>query len=369
MKTVRVALRERSYLIHIGSGILNQTGKLLKRLDLSSQVVVISSAGILSHHGTRLLASLRQAKLSSEVVTVAEGERFKTLSTVESICRKLAHARVDRKTVLVAFGGGVIGDIVGFVAASYLRGIPYIQVPTTLLAQIDSSVGGKTGVNLAEGKNLVGAFYQPKAVIIDPLALLTLPRREFHSGIYEAIKYGIIRKAALFDLVDRRHRHFLEKDKSSLEKMIVQCVGLKAEIVSQDEREGQLRMILNFGHTIGHALEAATRYQLLTHGEAIGHGMIMATQLSRKLDKIGDREADRIEETIRRVSPLPSLHKLSWKRVFSTMLADKKFVDRRLKFILPLKIGRVEIFQDTPTEAVQETIRCYLQSDTSRALS
>lgn len=368
MKTVHVALKERSYNVHIGNGILDRAGKLLAQLDLSRQAVVISSASILSQHGSRLLNSLRQAKLSIEVVSASEGERFKTLSTVESICRKLAQARADRKTVLIAFGGGVIGDVVGFVAASYLRGVPYVQVPTTLLAQIDSSIGGKTGVNLAEGKNLVGAFYQPKAVIIDPLVLLTLPRREFHSGIYEALKYGVIRRAPLFDLVDRRHGDFPERDKSSLERMIVQCVGLKAEIVSQDEREGRLRMILNFGHTIGHALEAATRYQLLTHGEAIGHGMIMATQLARKLDKISVRDAWRIEEAVRKISPLPCIHKLSWKRIFSPMLADKKFAGQRLKFVLPRKIGQVEI-QDTPIEAVEETVRCYLQSESSRALS
>jgi 3-dehydroquinate synthase len=368
MKTVHVALKERSYNVHIGSGILDRAGKLLAQLDLSRQVVVISSASILSQHGSRLLNSLSQAKLSVEVVRATEGERFKTLSTVESICRKLAQARADRKTVLIAFGGGVIGDVVGFVAASYLRGVPYVQVPTTLLAQIDSSIGGKTGVNLAEGKNLVGAFYQPKAVIVDPLVLLTLPRREFYSGIYEALKYGVIRRAPLFDLVDRRHGYFPERDKSNLERMIVQCVELKAEIVSRDEREGRLRMILNFGHTIGHALEAATRYQLLTHGEAIGHGMIMATQLARKLGKISDRDARRIEEAVRKISPLPCIHKLSWKRIFSPLLADKKFVGQRLKFVLPRKIGQVEI-QETPKEAVEETVRCYLQSEASRALS
>jgi len=368
MKTVRVALKERSYNIHIGRGILDRAGKLLAQLDLSRQAVVISSTSILSRHGNQLLNSLRRAKFSIEVVNAVEGERFKTLSTVESLCRKLARARVDRKAVLVAFGGGVIGDVVGFVAASYLRGVPYVQVPTTLLAQIDSSIGGKTGVNLTEGKNLVGAFYQPKAVIVDPLVLLTLPRREFHSGMYEALKYGVIRKASLFDLVDHHHNHFPERDQAALEKMIVECVGLKAEIVSQDEREGRLRMILNFGHTIGHALEAATRYQLLTHGEAIGHGMIMATQLARRLSKIRDRDAGRIEEVARRISSLPSIHKLSWKRIFDPMLADKKFVGQRLTFVLPCKIGQVEI-QETPKEAVEETVRYYLQSEANRAVS
>jgi 3-dehydroquinate synthase len=368
MKTVHVALQERSYNIHIGRGILDRAGKLLAALDLSGQAVVISSPSILSLHGSGLLNSLRRAKFSVEVVNSVEGERFKTLATVESLCRRLAKVRADRKTVLIALGGGVIGDIVGFVAASYLRGVPYVQVPTTLLAQIDSSIGGKTGVNLAEGKNLIGAFYQPRAVIVDPLALLTLPRREFHSGIYEALKYGVIRKASLFHLVEHHHSYFPEGRKAALETMIVECAGLKAEIVSQDEREGRLRMILNFGHTIGHALEAATHYRLLTHGEAIGHGMIMATRLARRLTKISGPDSRRIEEAVGRISPLPSLRKLSWKRILSPMLADKKFVGQRFKFVLPCKIGHVEI-QETPLEAVEETVQSYLQSEANRFLS
>jgi 3-dehydroquinate synthase len=362
MEPIPVTLKERSYNIHVGNGVLSEAGKLLRQLDLSRRVVVISSEEILSHHGSQLLNSLRRANLVSEVVTVVEGEPFKTLSSVEFVCKKLVQARADRKTVLVAFGGGVIGDIVGFVAASFLRGVPYAQVPTTLLAQIDSSIGGKTGVNLAEGKNLIGAFYQPKAVIVDPLVLETLPRREFHSGIYEALKYGIIRDARLFDLVDRRHELFPQRDKASLERMIRDCARIKAQIVSKDEREGGLRMILNFGHTIGHALEAATRYRTLTHGEAIGHGMIMATRLASKLGKINDGEASRIEGAIRRISSLPSIHTLPWKKVVNPMLADKKFVDQRLKFVLPLNVGKVEICEDTPKEAVEETIRCYLRS-------
>jgi 3-dehydroquinate synthase len=368
MKTVHVALQERSYDIYIGRGLLDRAGKVLAQQDLSKRAVVVSSAGILSAQGSRLLNSLRRANFSIEVVTSVEGERFKTLATVQSICRKLAKARVDRKTLLIALGGGVIGDIVGFVAASYLRGVPYVQVPTTLLAQIDSSIGGKTGVNLAEGKNLIGAFYQPRAVIVDPSALLTLPRREFHSGIYEAIKYGVIRKAALFDLVDQHNGYFPEEHQTALERMIVECVALKAEIVSRDEREGRLRMILNFGHTIGHALEAATHYRLLTHGEAIGHGMIMATQLAKGLGKISDPDARRIEEVVGRISQLPSIYKLSWKRILRPLLADKKFVGQRLNFVLPRKIGRVEI-QETTQEAVEETVRSYLRSEANRSLS
>jgi len=369
VKTVSVALNERSYNIHVGNGILSHVGRLLSQLDLPRRVVVISSHSILCYHGASLLNSLSQPGISSVVVTIGEGERFKTLSTVESVCQKLAQARVDRRTLLVAFGGGVIGDIVGFVAASFLRGIPYVQVPTTLLAQIDSSIGGKTGVNLAAGKNLVGAFFQPKAVIVDPLALVTLPQREFRSGIYEALKYGIIARPALFELVDRHQKYFPRKNKAHMEKMILECARLKAEVVSKDECESGLRMILNFGHTIGHAVEAATGYRLFTHGEAIGHGMIMATQLARSLAKISGSEALRIQEAIQRVSPLPSLNKLSWPRILKPMLADKKFVGQRLKFVLPLRVGKVEIVPDTPQDAVEETVRSYLRSQATPALS
>ena len=297
-----------------------------------------------------------------ETVAIPEGERHKTLSTVEAIYQKLARSRVDRKTMLIAFGGGVIGDIVGFVGATFLRGIPYIQIPTTLLAQVDSSIGGKTGVNLSQGKNLVGAFHQPKSVIIDPLVLRTLPQREFCSGVYEALKYGVIRSAPLFNLIDRGHSRFREKDKSGLEKEIIECVRIKADIVSRDERESQLRMILNFGHTIGHALEAATKYSKLTHGEAIGHGMIMATQLAVNLRKIDAVEALKIQEAIAGIAALPSLHLLKSRQVVQHMLSDKKFMEDRLQFVLPVRIGQAEICSDTPREAVEEVLQSYLHA-------
>jgi 3-dehydroquinate synthase len=362
MKTIHVSLGDQSYDVQIGSGILNMTGSILRKLSLSKRGIVISSSRILGLHGEKLLNSLHKANLSVEVMTLVEGERAKTLSTVESIYRKLVAFRADRKTTLIAFGGGVVGDVVGFTAATFLRGIPYVQVPTTLLAQVDSSIGGKTGVNLSEGKNLVGAFHQPKAVVIDPLVLLTLPRREFNSGVYEAIKYGVIQNPALFYLVDQKHTRFPERDRSRLEEMIVECVRIKADIVSRDERESELRMILNFGHTIGHALESATRYRKLTHGEAIGHGMIMATQLAAKLNKIEASEGLQIQEAVARISPLPSIHSLKWDQIFRHLLSDKKVLERRLQFVLPLRIGHAEIHRNTPGELVKQTIRDYLHS-------
>ncbi len=362
MNTITVGLENRSYSIHVGNGILKKSGKILAELSLSKRIVVVSSEGILSLHGNQLLTSLRRSGFSVDVLGIPSGERYKTLATMEKIYTQLARLRADRKTLLAAFGGGVIGDITGFAAASYLRGIPYAQIPTTLLAQIDSSIGGKTGVNLNAGKNLVGAFHQPSVVIADPLLLLTLPRREFHSGLYEAIKYGVIRNAGLFDLINAKHSQFPQREKSSLEQMIMECASIKAEIISKDEHETGLRMILNYGHTIGHALESSTRYKRLTHGEAIGHGMIMATKLAEQLGKINPEEAQRITQSVQGLSPLPSLNSLRWDRVFRHMLADKKIVDQCLRFILPLRVGLVEIVSDVPKSAVESVVRAYLKA-------
>jgi 3-dehydroquinate synthase len=304
---------------------------------------------------------VQRAGFTVKTIRVPDGERYKTLVTIESVYRQLARFRADRKTLIVAFGGGVIGDMVGFAAATYLRGIPFVQIPTTLLGQIDSAIGGKTGVNLREGKNLVGAFYQPKMVLIDPLVLLTLPRREFASGVFEALKYGIIWDARLFDLIARNHQRFPQKDKPGLERMIAECVAIKADIVSRDERESQLRMVLNFGHTFGHALEAATGYARYTHGEAVGHGMIMATQLAARLKKIDLTEAQSILRAITGVSRLPSVDDLDCHRVLDHMFSDKKVTRRQLRFIIPRRTGLVEILQNPPLDVVKKVVASYLR--------
>lgn len=362
MQTTRVELGSRSYSIHVSNGLLSQTGKLLHALDISRKAIVISSRDILSLHGDKLIRSLRKAKFHTQVVEIPGGERSKTLQTVERIYLRLSLLRADRKTLVLAFGGGVVGDVAGFAAASYLRGLPCVQVPTTLLAQIDSSVGGKTGINLPGGKNLVGSFHQPRAVFIDPLLLATLPPREFHSGMFEAVKYGVIRSVELFDLIDRKHARFPRSERQTLEQMIAECTRIKAEIVSQDETESDLRMILNYGHTLGHALEAATNYRRLTHGEAVGHGMIMANQLAEGLKRLSPGESLRINELVRRLAPLPLLSRLPWNKVFQHMLSDKKFVDQRLRFVLPSRVGVVQIVRDIPPTAVEQVLRSYLNA-------
>ena len=363
MSAIQVALEARSYSIRVGNGILSQTGSFLKELHPSRKTIVISSKTVLSLHGEKLLRSLRRGGFEVASVAIPEGERNKTLVTVERIYSALSRLRANRKTLLMAFGGGVIGDVAGFAAASYLRGLPYVQVPTTLLAQIDSSIGGKTGVNLQSGKNLVGAFHQPRAVIADPLLLSTLPPRELRSGLYEALKYGVIRSAELLELVEKKHSHFPSKDKQSLEQMITECARIKAEIVSQDETETELRMVLNYGHTLGHALEAATRYKTFTHGEAIAHGMIMANRLAEQLNGLVASDAARINASILGIAPLPQPRRLRWSEVFRHMLSDKKFVDQKFRFVLPRCIGQVDIVEDVPQSAVQNVLRAYLHAE------
>ncbi len=363
MSTIQVALEARSYFITVRNGLLGQAGSLLKESQPARNTIVISSKTILSLHGERLFRSLRRGGFQVETVTIPEGESHKTLATLEKIYRALSRLRANRKTLLIAFGGGVIGDVAGFAAASYLRGLPYVQVPTTLLAQIDSSIGGKTGVNLASGKNLVGAFHQPLAVIIDPLLLSTLPLRQLRSGLYEALKYGVIRSAALLDLVETKHRRFPKRDKQSLQQVITECARIKADIVSADETESELRMVLNYGHTLGHALEAATHYKTFTHGEAIAHGMVMANQLAEQLNGLDATEAARINASIQGIAPLPRPRRLRWTEVYRHMLSDKKFVDQKFRFVLPRRLGQVDIVKDVPRSAVQSVLRSYLHAE------
>jgi len=363
MSTIQVALGTRSYSITVRNGLIGQAGLLLKEAQPAQNTVVISSKTVLSLHGKQLFRSLRRAGLQAETIVIPEGERHKTLATLEKIYRSLSRLHANRKTLLIAFGGGVIGDVAGFAAASYLRGLPYVQVPTTLLAQIDSAIGGKTGVNLPSGKNLVGAFHQPLAVLVDPLVLSTLPLRQLRSGLYEALKYGVIRSATLLDLVEKKHRRFPKRDKESLQQMITECARIKAEIVSQDETESELRMVLNYGHTLGHALEAATHYKAFTHGEAIAHGMIMANQLAEQLNGLDAAEAARINTSIRGIAPLPRPRRLRWTDVYQHMLSDKKFVDQKFRFVLPRHVGQVDIVKDVPRSAVQSVLRSYLHAE------
>jgi 3-dehydroquinate synthase len=297
------------------------------------------------------------------VILFDDAEARKDMRTIEALCRALLQAGADRDSVIVAAGGGVAGDVAGFVAASYLRGVGLVHIPTTLVAQVDSSIGGKTGVNLPEGKNLVGAFYPPKLVLTDPALLRTLPHREFRSGLYEAIKYGVIADAQLFRLLERQMLSCLRRDLATLALVIDRCIRIKARVVMADERESGLRQILNFGHTVGHALEAATRYRRFLHGEAVGWGMIAATILSAATNHLSEKEALRILRLIVRVGPLPALGKIRPAELRPLLAVDKKARGGRPRWVLPTRIGKTRWGVEIPWKIVREALEGMAEVD------
>jgi 3-dehydroquinate synthase len=291
------------------------------------------------------------------VILFNDSESAKRLSTVEEIARKLLRRGADRQCVVVAVGGGVVGDVAGFAAATYLRGVRLVHIPTTVVAQVDSAIGGKTGVDLPEGKNLVGAFYPPEVVIADANLLRTLPQRQYRSGLYEVVKYAIIADRELFQFLERRMPAILRRDPGALAWIVPRCVRVKARVVGKDERESGLRQILNFGHTLGHALEAATGYRRFLHGEAVGWGMIAATLLAVGSDRVGQGEASRIIRLIRAVGPLPALGALRMATLRSIMAGDKKARGGRVLWVLPKAFGEVEWGIEVPWDLLHLAIR------------
>jgi 3-dehydroquinate synthase len=344
VRTVNVRLGHRSYIIQVGSGLLAGLGRACRDLQLGQRCAVISDRHVAPIYARTVLRSLTAAGFRPSLITVPAGETAKSLNTVELCYDQLARQRLERRSFIVALGGGVVGDLAGFVAATYLRGIPFVQVPTTLLAQVDSSVGGKVGVNLKAGKNLVGAFHQPRLVLCDLDTLETLPRREFRAGLAEVIKYGIISDAALFRTLERRLDGLLKRQPDILAEVVARCCAIKARVVGQDETEGGVRAILNFGHTIGHALEAISRYGKYLHGEAIAIGQVAAAHLSARALGLPHRDVDRIRSLFRRAG-LPvrvSLAPAQWRALRQAMLLDKKVRAGEIQFVLARKIGRVE---------------------------
>ena len=344
MRTVNVRLGHRSYTIQVGSGLLTRLGRACKQLQLGRRCAVISDRHVAPHYAATALRSLSAAGFVPTLITVPVGETAKSLKTVEFCYNQLARQRLERKSFVVALGGGVVGDLAGFVAATYLRGIPFVQVPTTLLAQVDSSVGGKVGVNLPAGKNLVGAFHQPRLVLCDLNTLDTLPSREFRSGLAEVIKYGIISDAALFRKLELKLDKLLKRDPAILADVIARCCAIKARVVGQDETEGGVRAILNFGHTVGHALEAISRYGKYLHGEAIAIGQVAAADLSARVMGLPRRDVDRIRDLFRRAG-LPVRVRLTtpqWRSLRQAMRLDKKVSSGEIRFVLARRIGKVE---------------------------
>jgi 3-dehydroquinate synthase len=356
VKKIAVKLGAASYDVLIANRLLRDAGKYLRaKCGVPSKCVVITSPRVHKLWGVGLERSLRAAKLPFITLTMPDGEQNKTIATVDALVRQMAEAGVDRSSLVIAFGGGMVGDVAGFAAAIYMRGIRVVQIPTTLLAQVDASIGGKTGVNLSSGKNLVGSFHQPTVVLIDPDVLSTLPAREYRAGFFEVIKCGIIRDAKLFVAIERNPQDFLKRDDSAVMQSISASVGVKADVVSRDEREGGLRRILNFGHTIGHALEADGDYKRLLHGEAVGWGMIAAAQLGANIGVTPQKIADRITDVVLRCGPLPNIGS-DPATILRLIQSDKKTQRGVPHFVLATGIGRTDIVSGIPAAAVRKVV-------------
>jgi 3-dehydroquinate synthase len=359
MRTVAVHLGPRSYQVLISGGLLNDLGQHARTAlgENARHAIVVTNSTVQSLHSDPTLKSLARADFKVHLFSIGDGERYKSIRTAESLFTFLIERRVERADVIVALGGGVVGDLAGFVAATYLRGIRLIQVPTTLLAQIDSSVGGKTAVNHPLGKNLIGAFHQPALVAIDPEVLRTLPARQLQAGLYEALKYGVISDRRLFIRIARNLKKLKERDSKELEHLIARCCAIKASVVRSDERETGLRKILNFGHTVGHALEAVTRYRRFLHGEAVGVGMRAASRIAERMGLLEASDRQTIERAIAEVGSLPRANTLAPDDIISAMHRDKKVEAGRAAFVLPVEIGNVVIRSDVPPRVIKAALK------------
>jgi len=348
---VRVDLGERSYDILIGKGLLSEAAEYLRPLNLGKHGVIITDANVEPLYAGALCDALGKGGLAAEVLSIPAGEASKSLRQANRLFGKLPALGLDRHSFLIALGGGVVGDLAGFVAASYLRGIALVQVPTSLLAQVDSPVGGKTGVNLPQGKNLVGAFYQPKLVLADTDTLGTLPERELRSGFAEVIKHGAIRDAKFFEWLELEYKRVLSRDPEAVAHVVRRCCEIKAEVVSADERESGLRAILNFGHTVGHAMETLSDYSGLLHGEAISMGMCAGARLSVMRAGLSEAEAQRLCHLIA-VSGLPTRLGKTFKlgELLEAARLDKKARDGKLRFVLLKRLGEAFV-SDAVTDA------------------
>ena len=354
MPTIRIQSSAGPYDVRFARGALAQAASLISRLGDSTGIHVLSSPRVWKLWGRHVARALGVS--AKRVILFDDGESHKRLAAIEAIARALSRAGADRHCLLVAVGGGVVGDVAGFAAATYLRGVRIVHVPTTLVAHVDSAVGGKTGVDLPEGKNLVGAFYPPKLVLADPEFLRTLPHREYRSGLYEVVKYGVIADAKLFDFLEKRMDALLRRDSAALDWVIPRCMAIKARVVNTDERESGLRKILNYGHTLGHAFEAATHYRRFLHGEAIGWGMIAAALLGVATGRTRDAGAARIARLVTRIGPLPSLAGIKPAALRAIIAADKKNRGGRVRWVLARAIGKTEWDVEVPWPIVARAL-------------
>jgi len=345
--------RNGTYTVHIGAGLTGDLPRLLEEASLPARRVIVSSPRIWRLHGRALTGVAPRPG----AVLFPDGERYKTLQSVTRIWDALVRGAADRATTVIAFGGGVVGDVAGFAAAAYLRGVPVVQVPTTLLAQVDSAIGGKVGVNHPQGKNLIGAFHAPALVVADPLLLATLPRREFRSGLYEVVKYGVIASRPLLDRVAEALPAVFAREPAVLQPIIADCCRIKADVVMRDERESGPRRVLNFGHTVGHALETITRYRRFLHGEAVALGMLCIAELALARGTMAGSDADRLRQLVVQMGPLPPLGDLSASQAMEAIRRDKKTVAGTLHVVLPTGLGAVSIVDDVTEKDLEKAMR------------
>ena len=365
MQIVKVDTPSARYSVYAGTGLLDSLeSRILRTLvdrngrgaQLPRRIFVLTSPPIWELWSKRFLKSFSTELI---VLFLDPGEKFKTIRSVEKLLREMVRAGGDRSSLLIAFGGGIVGDVGGFLAAIYMRGIDYIQVPSTFLSQVDSSVGGKTGVNLPEGKNLVGSFHHPLAVFADLELLSTLPDRELRAGLFESVKAGIIRDRSLVRFMEENSARILGRDPAALEKVIAASIRMKAEVVGKDELESGLRMILNLGHTLGHAIESLTRYKLLLHGEAVGWGLIASLYLGWKRGSITEPQFDRLMRLVYLYGPLPALN-LNAQKLVDATAKDKKHRGNKRRFVLPVGIGDAAVVEDVQEEEMLQAAKYML---------
>ncbi len=357
MTTVRVELGPRSYDIEVGSGLLSRASSFFQARHPGRHAVLICDSNCDSY-GQPLQQSLLAAGYRCDLLTVPAGEASKCLAQVDRLWNELLRCKTDRKSIVIAVGGGVIGDLAGFVAASFTRGLAFFQVPTTLLAQVDSSVGGKVGINLPAAKNMVGAFWQPSGVLIDLAVLQTLPKREYLSGLAEVVKYGMILDAPFFEYLESVVPELLARDAAVLEKVVARCCELKAQVVEQDEREETgLRAVLNYGHTFCHAIETVSGYGTFLHGEAVAIGMIQASRLATKLGRIREDLTERQRSLLQALELPITVQGLDPQQLLAAMQHDKKVEHGKLRFVLPTRMGHVELVGDISPDLVLEILQ------------
>lgn len=357
MRVIKVKLGPRSYDIIVGRGIIRLLGGCIKKLDLGDSAYVITNDLIKRKYGAKISASLKAAKIRFKINTIPDTEKSKSINVLSSVIRDLAKFDLKSRTFIIALGGGVVGDLSGLAASIYKRGIPYIQIPTTLLAQVDSAIGGKTAVDLREGKNLVGAFYQPALVFSDVRLLKSLNRRQLGSGLAEVIKYGIIKDSLLFSYLEKECENILKAKEKSLERVVSASSKIKAEIVQADEREEKgLRTVLNFGHTLGHAIEAASGFQKYSHGEAIALGMLVALEISEELGFLKGNLRVRAQRLIKRAGLPVTIAKIPLRKIINAFHRDKKFSGARNKLVLSAGLGKIKIAENISLEIIKQAV-------------